>query len=103
MNPSLTGFCAGGGAVQTDQVLYNLSRRGIEYDLMPWQQQRGIPIMAYSPIEQGRLADNRALARIADGTYGVCESCGKPIGKRRLMAFPRATMCMECKQREERR
>jgi len=45
----------------------------------------------------------RALARIEDGTYGVCESCGQPIGKMRLMAFPRATLCMTCKQREERR
>lgn len=45
----------------------------------------------------------RALARIADGTYGVCESCGKPIGKMRVMAFPRATLCLPCKQREERR
>ena len=45
----------------------------------------------------------RALARIDDGTYGVCESCGNPIGKMRLMAFPRATLCMTCKQREERR
>lgn len=46
---------------------------------------------------------DRALARIHDGTYGVCESCGQPIGKMRLMAFPRATLCMSCKQREERR
>jgi DnaK suppressor protein len=44
-----------------------------------------------------------ALARIEAGTYGVCESCGKPIGKARLQAFPRATLCVECKQREERR
>jgi DnaK suppressor protein len=45
----------------------------------------------------------RALARIDDATYGVCESCGQPIGKMRLMAFPRATLCLSCKQREERR
>ncbi len=44
-----------------------------------------------------------ALARIADGTYGKCEICGNPIGKNRLMAFPRATLCLSCKQREERR
>jgi RNA polymerase-binding protein DksA len=44
-----------------------------------------------------------ALRRIDDGTYGVCESCGNPIGKMRLQAFPRATLCMECKQRQERR
>ncbi len=45
----------------------------------------------------------RALARIDNGTYGICESCGQPIGKARLQAFPRATLCVECKQREERR
>ena len=45
----------------------------------------------------------RALGRLDDGTYGVCESCGNPIGKLRLMAFPRATLCLTCKQREERR
>jgi len=45
----------------------------------------------------------RALDRIADGSYGACEMCGNPIGKNRLMVFPRATMCLTCKQREERR
>jgi DnaK suppressor protein len=45
----------------------------------------------------------RALARIESGTYGLCESCGEPIGKARLQAFPRATLCVRCKQREERR
>jgi DnaK suppressor protein len=45
----------------------------------------------------------RALARMDDGTFGVCASCGQPIGKARLQAFPRATLCVTCKQREERR
>ena len=49
------------------------------------------------------LQNDRALGRIADGTYGVCESCGNPIGKARLQVFPRATLCVSCKQREERR
>ena len=50
------------------------------------------------------LAQNeRALGRIETGTYGTCESCGEPIGKARLQAFPRATLCVTCKQREERR
>jgi DnaK suppressor protein len=54
--------------------------------------------------ERDKLAQiDRALARIDAGSYGVCESCGEPIGKGRLMAFPRATLCMTCKQREERR
>ncbi|MEZ0449741.1 TraR/DksA family transcriptional regulator [Cellulomonas sp. ICMP 17802] len=45
----------------------------------------------------------RALARISAGTFATCESCGKAIGKARLQAFPRASLCVECKQREERR
>ncbi|MCH1448350.1 MAG: TraR/DksA C4-type zinc finger protein [Candidatus Nanopelagicales bacterium] len=45
---------------------------------------------------------DHALARIADGSYGVCENCGKPIGKYRLQAFPRATLCRTCKEAEER-
>ena len=45
----------------------------------------------------------KALARIDAGSYGMCESCGEPIGKARLMAFPRAVLCVTCKQREERR
>ena len=49
------------------------------------------------------LQSERALARIEVGTYGVCEWCGNPIGKARLQVFPRATLCMVCKQREERR
>ena len=50
------------------------------------------------------LAKNeRAIERMDAGTYGVCESCGQAIGKARLEAFPRATLCVTCKQREERR
>jgi DnaK suppressor protein len=45
----------------------------------------------------------QALERIDTGTYGTCESCGEPIGKARLQAFPRAVLCVACKQREERR
>jgi RNA polymerase-binding protein DksA len=44
-----------------------------------------------------------ALDRIDAGTYGTCENCGGPIGKARLQAFPRATFCVACKQRQERR
>jgi DnaK suppressor protein len=45
----------------------------------------------------------KALERIDTGSYGTCESCGEPIGKARLQAFPRAVLCVACKQREERR
>jgi RNA polymerase-binding transcription factor DksA len=49
------------------------------------------------------LQTELALARIAAGTYTKCELCGNPIGKARLQVFPRATLCMLCKQKEERR
>jgi diketogulonate reductase-like aldo/keto reductase len=53
------------GPVAADQVLYNLSRRGIEHDLLPACRRRGLPIMAYTPIEQGRILGHSALRRIA--------------------------------------
>jgi DnaK suppressor protein len=60
--------------------------------------------LALTQNARALLAQNeQALARIAEGTYGTCESCGEPIGKARLQAFPRATLCVTCKQREERR
>jgi diketogulonate reductase-like aldo/keto reductase len=55
----------GGSAVSCNQVLYNLSRRGIEFDLLPWCRNHGIPIMAYSPIEQARLLANKVVKRVA--------------------------------------
>jgi diketogulonate reductase-like aldo/keto reductase len=55
----------GGTEVACNQVLYNLSRRGIEFDLLPWCRARGIPIMAYSPIEQARLLGHEAVIRVA--------------------------------------
>lgn len=55
----------GGEAVQTDQLLYNLTRRGIEWDLLPWLREQGIPVMAYSPIEQGRLVGDPDLEDFA--------------------------------------
>jgi diketogulonate reductase-like aldo/keto reductase len=60
----LLALPAGMGAA-TDQVLYNLTRRGIECDLLPWCQNRRMPIMAYSPIEQGRLLGDPELRRVA--------------------------------------
>ena len=55
----------GGSATATNQVLYNLTRRGIEWDLLPQLRARGIPVMAYSPIEQAKLLRNRKLAEFA--------------------------------------
>lgn len=56
---------AGGEALAANQLLYNLSRRGIEGDLLPWCRAHGVPVMAYSPIEQGRLLGRRALSEVA--------------------------------------
>jgi len=54
-----------GANVVADQVLYNLEHRGIEYDLLPWCQRSGVPIIAYSPIEQGRVLGHVTLKTIA--------------------------------------
>ena len=56
---------AGGRACATDQILYNLTRRGPEHALLPWLEAQHMPIMAYSPVEQGRLVAHPALARVA--------------------------------------
>jgi diketogulonate reductase-like aldo/keto reductase len=65
----------GGDQVQANQVLYNLERRGIERTLLPWCAERGIAVMAYSPLEQGRLRQRSALFRVAErhgvGPYDV--------------------------------
>jgi diketogulonate reductase-like aldo/keto reductase len=55
----------GGDRVQTDQVLYNLARRGPEYDLIPWCRGRRMPLMVYSPVDHGRLVEHRAVRDMA--------------------------------------
>ena len=56
---------AGGTEIATNQLLYNLARRGIEWDLLAWLRERHIPVMAYSPLEQARLLKNKQLAAFA--------------------------------------
>ena len=55
----------GGQDVATNQVLYNLTRRAADWDLLPWQRERNIPLMAYSPVEQSKLISNTRLVRFA--------------------------------------
>ena len=55
----------GGGGMVTNQVLYNLSERGIEWDLLPWCRERSLPLMAYTPLGQGALLSDPGLARVA--------------------------------------
>src|SRR5215471_7435460 len=79
----------GAGDDQADAGAKTFQR---EYDLSLTQNSRDLLDLSRS-----------ALARLDDGSYGVCASCGEPIGKARLKAFPRAILCVACKQREERR
>ncbi len=62
------------------------------------EQEMSIADNARDLLEQ----TGRALERLDSGAYGQCESCGGPIGKARLQAFPRATLCLTCKQADER-
>ena len=62
----------GGRAAATNQVHYSLARRGIEADLLPWHRAHGVPLMAYSPLEQGRLGRSEALRTVA-ARHGVTE------------------------------
>ena len=57
---------AGGDRCAANQVYYSLGERGIDFDLKPWQMQRGLPLMAYSPIDQGAIAGHRRLAGLAE-------------------------------------
>jgi diketogulonate reductase-like aldo/keto reductase len=90
----------GGSAVATDQVLYNLMRRGIEYDLMPWCEQRKLPIMAYSPLEQGRLMGDPELRRIADEHSATPAQVALAwvLRKERVVAVPKASTPGHVKQ-----
>ena len=83
----------GGAAVQTNQVLYNLTRRGIEYDLLPWCKERGIPIRAYSPIEQGRLLGDSTLQLIAEqhGATPAQIALAWVLRQQGMIAIPRAS------------
>ena len=82
-----------GKYAQTNQVLYNLRRRGIEYGLLPWCRERGIPVMAYSPLEQGVLSKDGRLAKIAE-RYGASRSqiaLAWVLHQQSVIAIPKAS------------
>jgi diketogulonate reductase-like aldo/keto reductase len=81
-----------GGGCATNQVLYNLSRRGIEWDLLPWCRTRGVPIMAYSPIEQGRLLAEPALTALARqrGVTGAQLALAWLLNQKDVIVIPKA-------------
>lgn len=66
-----------------------------------FEREQGMSLLARLDGTRTDLA--LALSRLDDGTYGVCAGCAGPVGKRRLQAFPRAVLCLACKQRQERR
>ncbi|MFJ7207608.1 TraR/DksA family transcriptional regulator [Streptomyces sp. NPDC098789] len=79
----------GAGDDQADTGTKNITR----------ESEMALAANAHDMLEQ----TERALERLEAGTYGLCENCGKAIGKARMQAFPRATLCVECKQKQERR
>ncbi|MEU6297687.1 TraR/DksA family transcriptional regulator [Streptomyces erythrochromogenes] len=79
----------GAGDDQADTGTKNITR----------ESELALAANASSMLEQ----TERALERLEAGTYGLCENCGQPIGKARMQAFPRATLCVDCKQKQERR
>ena len=83
----------GGERVAVNQVLYNLSRRGIEWDLLPWCEERGIPVMAYSPIEQARLLRQSGLRALAakHGATPAQLALAWLLNHERVIAIPKAS------------
>jgi diketogulonate reductase-like aldo/keto reductase len=82
---------AGGAELATNQVLYNLMRRGIEWDLLPWCRQRAIPIMAYSPIEQGRLSAKLEPLAMRRGVSPAQIALAWLLGEGDVVAIPKAS------------
>ena len=84
--------CSGGGALVTNQILYNLSRRGVEWDLIPLCKDRGIPVMAYSPLEQGRLQGSPVLFQLAErhGVTTLQVALAWVLSQENVIAIPKA-------------
>ncbi|WP_432562780.1 TraR/DksA family transcriptional regulator [Kineococcus sp. SYSU DK003] len=89
---SFSALVRSGEGAGDDQVDHGATTAGREHEMTILNNARDL-------LEQTQ----RALVRMASGAYGVCETCGGPIGKARLQAFPRVTLCMGCKSRAERR
>ena len=82
----------GGAHVATNQLLFNLSRRGIEWELLPWLRERNVPVMAYSPIEQGRIVGNPKLKQLAQeaGMTAAQVALAWLLAKDGVIAIPKA-------------
>jgi diketogulonate reductase-like aldo/keto reductase len=84
---------SGGKTAASNQVLYNLSRRGVEFALLPWCKSRKIPVMAYSPIEQGRMLNHPALARVAEecGVTPAAVALAFVLSQEGVIAIPKSS------------
>ncbi|AFY57715.1 aldo/keto reductase, diketogulonate reductase [Rivularia sp. PCC 7116] len=82
-----------GNQIATNQVLYNLARRGIEWDLLPWSRQHNIPIMAYSPIEQKGILKNSQLKSVASRHNATPAQVGLAwlLQQEGIIAIPKAS------------
>ncbi len=83
----------GGNACASNQVLYNLNARGVEFDLAPWQAARNMPLMAYSPVDRGDLAGNAALKPIARKHGGTPAQIALAflLGRENVISIPKAS------------
>ena len=81
-----------GGSVATNQVMYNLNRRGIEFSLIPWCEQHRVPIMAYSPLDQGKLLRSSTVQRIAARYSATCAQVALSwiLRQKNMMLIPKA-------------
>lgn len=88
----LEDWIAAGGRAATNQVLYNLGRRGIEWDLLPTCRDRGVSVMAYSPVEQGDLAEHKVLAGLAAelGVSATTLALAWTLRRGNVIAIPKA-------------
>ncbi|MEL6880732.1 MAG: aldo/keto reductase [Cyanobacteria bacterium J06607_10] len=82
-----------GKQIVTNQILYNLSRRGVEHDLLPWCKQQNVAVMAYSPIEQGRLLGNKTLEKLgkAKGVSGAQVAIAWLLHRENIIVIPKSS------------
>lgn len=91
---------ADGAHCAANQVYYSVSRRGIEYELLPWQRAQRVPTMAYSPIDEGALARNSALAQIgkAHGASAAQIALAWALSRPDVIAIPKAVQLEHLRQ-----
>lgn len=84
--------CKGADATAANQILYNLSRRGVEWDVLPLCEKRGVPVMAYSPLEQGRLQGAPVLSKLAarHGVTPLQVALAWVLARDNVIAIPKA-------------